>query len=115
ILGYGLGAVLLSVLSPSWLFAINAVAAVIAVSIVRLGIDDHPPRATGKVVQRTKTVNRELLGSPVIRPLYLMMWVPNGLVVGCEALFIPYAGYAAGYLFAAGAVGMLTGDVVIGR
>jgi predicted MFS family arabinose efflux permease len=44
-----------------------------------------------------------------------MMWVPNGLVVGCEALFIPYADDAAGYLFAAGAVGMLAGDVVIGR
>lgn len=61
-------------------------------------------------------VNRSLLGSPVTRPLYLAMWVPNGLIVGCEALFVPFAGHrAAGWLFAAAAAGMLIGDVVIGR
>ncbi|MFU8854745.1 hypothetical protein ACNAW0_27810 [Micromonospora sp. SL1-18] len=43
------------------------------------------------------------------------LWVPNGLVVGCEALFIPYAGEWVGFLFAAGALGMLAGDVVVGR
>ena len=115
ILGYGVGAVLLALLSPSWLFGIAAVTTVIAGVIVRAGISDHPPRATGKVVERSRQVNRELLGSPVVRPLYLMMWVPNGFIVGCEALFIPYAADDAGYLFAAGAVGMLAGDVVIGR
>ncbi|KNX38888.1 MFS transporter [Luteipulveratus halotolerans] len=115
ILGYGVGAVLLAAFSPSWLFAIAVVVGVVSGTIVRLGISDHPPRAEGKVVERSRRINRELLGSPVLRPLYLMMWVPNGLVVGCEALFIPYASDDAGYLFAAGAVGMLAGDVVIGR
>ena len=41
--------------------------------------------------------------------------VPNGLIVGCEALFVPFAGERAGYLFAVSAAGMLTGDVVVGR
>lgn len=115
ILGYGAGAVLLALSSASWLFTISASVALVAGVIVRLGIADHPPRATGKVLERTREVNGTLLGSPVLRPLLIMMWVPNGLIVGCEALFIPYDPAAGGYLFAAGAVGMLAGDVVIGR
>ena len=43
ILGYGVGAVLLALLSPSWLFGIAAVTTVIAGVIVRAGISDHPP------------------------------------------------------------------------
>ena len=43
------------------------------------------------------------------------MWVPNGLIVGCEALFVPFAGERAGYLFAVTAAGMLLGDIVVGR
>jgi predicted MFS family arabinose efflux permease len=66
-------------------------------------------------VRRTRAVNRALLGSRVIRPLYLTMWVPNGLIVGCEALFVPFAGERAGYLFAVTAAGMLLGDIVVGR
>ncbi|MEV4282105.1 hypothetical protein [Actinoplanes xinjiangensis] len=63
-------------------------------------------------MKRTQDVNRGLLGSPVTRPLYLAMRVPNGIIVGCEA---PFAGQSgAGYLFAA-AAGMLVGDVVVGR
>ena len=41
--------------------------------------------------------------------------MPNGLVVGCEALIVPFAGDGAGFLFAATAVGMLAGDVLMGR
>ena len=67
------------------------------------------------MVRRTHQVNRLLLGSRVLRPLYLSSWVPNGLIVGCEALYIPFAGQQAGYLLAATAAGMLGGDVVVGR
>lgn len=115
VIGYGVGALLLAALSPSWLFGIATISGVVSGLIIRLGMSDHPPRATGKVVERSRRVNRELLRSPIVLPLLLMMWIPNGLIVGCEALFIPYAGDKAGYLFAAGAVGMLTGDIVIGR
>jgi predicted MFS family arabinose efflux permease len=41
--------------------------------------------------------------------------VPNGLVVGCEALFVPYAPQAAAALFVAAALGMLLGDLAAGR
>ena len=56
-----------------------------------------------------------LLGSPLLRPVFLAAWVPNGLIVGCESLFVPFAGRSAGYLFAATAAGMLTGDILVGR
>ena len=115
IIGNGVGALLLAVASPSWLFGIAATVSALAGAAARIGLADSPPRAVGKVVERSRQVNRDLLGSRVIRPLYLMMWVPNGLVVGCEALFIPYARQHAGYLFAAGAVGMLAGDITVGR
>jgi MFS family permease len=115
--GYGLGGLLLGWLPTAALFRVAAVAAAAAALIIRLGVRERPGVASGRgLVRRTREVNRALLGSPVTRPLYLAMWVPNGLIVGCEALFVPYAGQAgAGYLFATTAAGMLLGDVVVGR
>jgi MFS family permease len=115
--GYGLGGLLLVWFSPATLFQVAGIAAAGAALIIRFGLRERPGVPSGQgVVARTRAVNRTLLGSPVTRPLYLAMWVPNGLVVGCEALFVPYAGQTgAGYLFAATAAGMLFGDVVVGR
>lgn len=115
IVGYGLGGLLLVALSPEGLFLVAAASAAAAAVLLRLGLADRPPRAAGPVVRRTREVNRRLLGSPVLRPLYLSSWVPNGLIVGCEALYIPFAGERAGFLFATTAAGMLLGDVVVGR
>jgi len=115
IVGYGAGGLLLLTFSTSELFLGAAATALAVVVLVRLGLDDHPPRATGRAVERSRSANRVLLGSPVLRPVYLALWVPNGLVVGCEALIVPYAGDGAGFLFAATGFGMLTGDVVMGR
>jgi MFS family permease len=117
IAGYGLGGLLLVWFAPATLFQVAGVAAAGAALILRFGLRERPGVKSGRgLVARTREVNRALLGSPVTRPLYLAMWVPNGLVVGCEALFVPYAGQAgAGYLFAATAAGMLLGDVVVGR
>jgi predicted MFS family arabinose efflux permease len=52
---------------------------------------------------------------PGLRYLYLAAWIPNGLVVGNEALFVPCDPAGASVLFIAGAAGMLGGDAVIGR
>lgn len=114
--GYGTGGVLLLALSTTDLFLVSAGFLLLAVVWLRFGLADRPARASdAKVVRRTRQVNRHLLSSPVLRPLYLYLWVPNGLVVGCEALFVPFAGHHAGYLFAVTAGGMLLGDVVVGR
>lgn len=146
VVGFGIGGLALLWLSPPGLFLVAAVADLLALINVRLGIRDRPARApaqdgkgarlgqAGKagqaegggagdgVVRRTAAVNRRLLRSPVTRPLYLALWVPNGLIVGCESLFVPYAhsgpggpGVVAGWLFAATAAGMMAGDLLVGR
>ena len=116
IIGFGIGGLLLVRFTTTQLFLGSAAALLVAVVLLRLGLSDHPPRAaTTSLVKRTREVNRRLLASPVVRPIYLTLWVPNGLIVGCEALFVPFAGERAGYLFAVSAAGMLIGDVVVGR
>jgi hypothetical protein len=114
--GYGLGGLLLVSLTTPGLFLAAAGAAGIAVLVVYRGIADHPPRVTGQsLVRRSREVNRALLGSPLLRPVFLAGCVPNGLVVGCESLFVPFGEHAAGYLLAVTAAGMLAGDVLVGR
>ena len=116
ILGFGAAGLLLLRLTSSQLFLAAAGALAVTALLLRIGLRDHPPRAAGApLVKRTWQVNRRLLGSPVIRPVLLTLWVPNGLVVGAEALFVPFAGAEAAYLFGASAAGMLLGDVVVGR
>lgn len=117
VVGFAAGGLLLAAFSPSVLFAGSAVAALLTAVVLRFGIEERTPVPTsGGLVARTHRTNRALLGSRVVRPIYLAAWVPNGLVAGCEALFVPYRGASvAGYLFAVTAAGMLLGDVVVGR
>ena len=118
VVGYGLGGVALLWLSPQALFVVAAVVNLLSLLTMRFGIKDRPApgRTSEGVVARTRRINRLLLGSRITRPLYLAGWVPNGLIVGCEALFVPYGhGSLAGYLFAAGAAGMMIGDLGAGR
>lgn len=45
---------------------------VLTLLLVRFGLSDHAPRAVGgSIVNRTRQVNRLLLGSPVLRPVFL--------------------------------------------
>ncbi len=116
IAGFGAGGVLLVWLSPYQVFLIAAVLRAVATAVGWFGLAERPARAGERAsMARTLRINRELWADPGRRSLYLNLWVPNGLVVGCEALFVPYAGERAGFLFAAGALGMLAGDVVVGR
>ncbi|MCU1538274.1 MAG: rane protein [Humibacillus sp.] len=116
IVGYGVAGLLLLSFTTTELFLGAAAALLVGLVLLRLGLSDHPPREVGaSLLRRSREVNRALLGSRVVRPVYLTLWLPNGLIVGCEALFVPYAGDQAGYLFAVTAAGMLLGDVVVGR
>jgi len=118
IAGYALGGIVLVWIAPSHVFVLAAVAHAAALVNLRLGIRDRPARGAGdrNVVRVTAARNRQLLGSRITRPLYLALWVPNGLVVGCESLFVPVRnGAGAGYLFGASCAGMMLGDLAIGR
>lgn len=116
IVAYAAGGILLLYLDTPALFLCAAAASALAFLLVVNGVGDHPPRSAAQpLVRRARTVNRALLRSRLLRPVFLAAWVPNGLIVGCESLFVPFAGRSAGYLFAATAAGMLTGDIMVGR
>ncbi|GAB3185117.1 putative MFS family arabinose efflux permease [Micromonospora palomenae] len=116
IAGFGLAGALLVWLSPYQVFLLAAVLRAVAAAVGWFGLSERPVRVTERTtIARTVRVNRELWADPGRRSLFLNLWVPGGLIVGCEALFVPYAGDRAGFLFAAAALGMLTGDVVVGR
>ncbi|WP_329085111.1 MULTISPECIES: MFS transporter [unclassified Streptosporangium] len=66
-------------------------------------------------VRETLRVNRALLANPRIRGLLLAQWLPVSLVVGAEAMMIPYLGNTAGLALAAASVGLAAGNFVVGR
>jgi MFS family permease len=116
IVGYAVGGVLIALVSARTALVLGGLLCLGAALIARFGLTRRPPRAAGRPsIRATWQVNRVLWASPPRRAVYLSLWVPNGLVVGAEALFVPYAPSAAGALFIAGALGMLAGDFSPGR
>ncbi|MEH6372978.1 MFS transporter [Streptomyces sp. KLMMK] len=116
ILGYAMGAVLLRYLSPHGVFAIAAVLTGLGLVVVAATAREHSIRLTRRPgLRQTWATNVELFSHPGQRALLLNLWVPNGLIVGCEALLISYSPDHAGVLLAAGSAGMLLGDLAVGR
>ncbi|MEU1214715.1 MFS transporter [Streptomyces sp. NPDC005790] len=116
ICGYAAGGVLIAVLSPRGTLLVAAVLYATGAAAARCGLARRAPRATGRPsVGETWRTNALLWSSAPRRRVYLALWLPNGLVVGCESLFVPYRPDQAGLLFACAALGMLAGDTVTGR
>lgn len=116
IAGYATGGALVALLSPRLSLLAAAGLYGTAAVVVRLGLTRRPPRTTGHPsVAATWRANALLWSSPPRRQVYLALWIPNGLVVGCESLYVSYAPDSAGSLFACAALGMLAGDVLVGR
>jgi predicted MFS family arabinose efflux permease len=116
ICGFAAGGVLVTTLSPRTTLLIGAGLYAIGAALVRLGLTRRPARAAGRPsVRETSKTNARLWSSPPRRYVYLALWVPNGLIVGCESLFVAYSPRHAGLLFVAAAAGMLAGDTLAGR
>ncbi|MER6677794.1 MFS transporter [Streptomyces sp. NPDC000983] len=116
IAGFAMGGALVATLSPRICLALSALLYATAAAGVRLGLTARAPRAAGRPsVAETWRANALLWSSRPRRTVLLALWVPNGLVVGCESLFVSYAPESAGTLFACAALGMLAGDVTVGR
>ncbi|GGX33496.1 MFS transporter [Streptomyces lomondensis] len=116
IAGYATGGALVALLSPRISLLVAAALYLLSAAVVRLGLTSRPPRTTGRPsVTATWRANALLWSSAPRRQIYLALWIPNGLVVGCESLYVSYAPDAAGTLFACAALGMLAGDVLVGR
>lgn len=116
IAGFATGGVLVATLSPRGTLLIGAALYLAAALLARLGLSRREPRASGRAsAAETWRTNALLWSSRPRRHVYLALWVPNGLIVGCESLFVPYDPGSAGLLFACAALGMLAGDTVVGR
>ncbi|WP_171114592.1 MULTISPECIES: MFS transporter [Streptomyces] len=110
------GALLVAIGSARVTLLLSALLFLAAAVLARLGLGPRPARTSARPsVAATWRTNALLWSSAPRRRLYLALWVPNGLIVGCESLFVPYAPGAAGLLFACAALGMFVGDVTIGR
>lgn len=116
IVGYAAGGMLVNVLSPRGTLVIGALMYAGSGCAAYFGLSRRAARTGGRPsVARTWRNNLNLLSPAPLRNVYLGLCVPNGLVVGCESLFVSYSPRHAGLLFACTAVGMLAGDTLAGR
>ncbi|WP_034486607.1 MFS transporter [Actinomadura oligospora] len=116
IAGFATGGLLVALLSPRGTVLVGAGLYLASALAARFGLSVRPARAVGRPsIAATWQGNARLLTSPARRYVYIAMWVPNGLIVGCESLFVPYSPSHAGILLAVAAVGMFAGDVFAGR
>jgi MFS family permease len=114
--GFGLGGELVAATSARTTLVIAAALHAASAVLARLGLRDRAPRVSGRASVGTTWRDNRLLWSELRRRyLYLAMWVPNGLIVGCEALFVPYSTRWAGLLLSSSAIGMLSGDLLVAR
>ena len=116
ICGFAAGGMLVTTLSPRGTLLAGAGLYVAGAAVARFGLARRAPRAGGRPsVRDTWRINARIWSASARRYVYLALWVPNGLIVGCESLFVPYAPRHAGLLFVSAAAGMLAGDTLAGR
>ncbi|WP_316769508.1 MFS transporter [Streptomyces sasae] len=114
--GFAAGGALLTLLPPRTCLLLAAALYATSALVTRLGLTARPPRSTGRPsVSATWRTNAVLWSARPRRLTYLGLWVPNGLVVGCDSLFVSYDPGSAGTLYACGALGMFAGDMTVGR
>ncbi|MER7000174.1 MFS transporter [Streptomyces sp. NPDC000410] len=114
--GFATGGALLALLSPRTCLLLAAALYLISALVTRLGLTARPQRSSGRPsLSATWRANALLWSSRPRRLAYLGLWVPNGLVVGGDSLYVSYAPEAAGALYACGALGMFVGDMAVGR
>ncbi|MGW0422568.1 MFS transporter [Streptomyces sp. NPDC003015] len=114
--GFAAGGALLAFLTPRLCLLLAAAFYVASALVNHLGLTPRPPRSAGRPsFSATWRTNALLWSSRPRRLVYLGLWVPNGLVVGGDSLYISYAPAAAGTMYACGALGMFAGDLAIGR
>ncbi|MGW3651203.1 MFS transporter [Streptomyces sp. NPDC000878] len=116
IAGFATGGVLVATLSPRTTLLTSAALYLAGALVTRLGLTRRPPRLSGRPsIAQTWRTNAQLWSARPRRLTYLGLWIPNGLVVGVESLYVSYDPGSAGTLFACAALGMLIGDVTVGR
>lgn len=114
--GFATGGALLTLLSPRVCLLLAAAFYAASALVNHVGLTPRPPRSAGRPsFSATWRTNALLWSSRPRRLAYLGLWVPNGLVVGSDSLYVSYAPAAAGTMYACGALGMFVGDMAVGR
>jgi MFS family permease len=114
--GFAAGGALLALLTPRLCLLLAAACYLASALVNHLGLTPRPPRSAGRPsFSATWRTNALLWSSRPRRLVYLGLWVPNGLVVGGDSLYVSYAPAAAGTMYACGALGMFAGDLAVGR
>lgn len=121
LVGFGLGGVLLTFVSPRGALAITLGTFLASALLLRFGTRRRPARAGGgSLVRYSLAGTREVLGDRRIRALLLLLWTPPMFVVAPEALAAAYAdeiGVGAawvGLLMCAMPVGTIAGELYAG-
>ncbi len=125
IAGLGLAGLIIAVLSARRLLLAAGIALLLS-ALIRRGIRSRPARAAGPVsvggtIRATMTGNARLFRDRRVRGLLFAQWLPIAFTSGAESLVVPYIGSigkaasAAGPLLAAGPIGMLAGNWLVGR
>jgi predicted MFS family arabinose efflux permease len=126
IAGLALGGAVLAIFTTRETLLVGAACQLLAAAVARCGLRDHPARAVrpvggGSVFASTWAGNRRLLADPRVRGLLLVQWLPVSAATGAESLIVAYVAElgrdpaAAGVLLALIPIGMLVGDLVVGR
>jgi MFS family permease len=120
--GLALGGVAAAVLGPRQALLLAAGLYLAAGAVVRLGLPPLPtPPADEAVVKASVAGNLRLWRIPAVRRMLLAQWLPSSFTGGAEGLIVAYAGqrhFPAGtfaLLMAALPLGMLSGELVVGR
>ena len=123
IVGYGVGGLLLAILSPRGALAADAATFAASAVLVRLGTSQRPPRAakTGSMARDSLAGVRAVLAHRPTRRVLLFGWLIPACAVAPEALAAPYAVHigqparAAGFLLVGIPVGTVIADVLAAR
>ncbi|GIH14101.1 MFS transporter [Rugosimonospora africana] len=124
LLGLACGGVAVAAVGARHALLASAGCHLVAALAVRLRLPDlAPPTGTrkGSTLRQSLSNNRRLLADARVRGLLFAQWLPPAFFVGGESLIIAYAAArrfppgSAGMLIACVPVGMLVGDLVVGR
>ncbi|MFD7408916.1 MFS transporter [Streptomyces sp. NPDC059866] len=125
-LGFGLGGLLLLLVTPRAALFLDAATFAFAIVVVLLTVRPRPATSAGRqestgIIRATVQGNRMILTTPLLRRLLFLQWLPTAMVVMPEGLAAPYAEQlgggptAVGLLLAAPAVGTALGEAAVAR
>ncbi|MFI5659815.1 MFS transporter [Streptomyces sp. NPDC051684] len=125
LVGFGLGGVLLTVVSPRGALTVTVVTFLCSATLLRLGTKARPAREreadrSGALLEYSLAGARQVLGHRRIRALLLLLWVPPMFVIAPEALAAAYAdeigagAATVGLLMCSMAVGTVVSELAAG-